>query len=64
MTKVLVLDNATGQIKEEDIAVSAVNLYMPAHTQAPLLLRISLVSNAYVLAYVQAGTSLQIGVIT
>ena len=62
MAKVLVLDNATGQVKELEVIVPALSL--PVYTQAHLLLKVPLVSNSYALAYKQAGSSLQVGVIT
>ena len=64
MAKVLALDNATGQVKEIDVATGTTTLSLPAYTQAPLLLKVPLVSNSYALAYKQAGSSLQVGVIT
>ena len=62
MAKVLALDNATGQMKELEVVVPTLSL--PAYTQAPLLLKVPLVANSHVLVYKQAGSSLQVGVIT
>ena len=62
MAKVLALDNVTGHVKEVEVVVPALSL--PIYTQASILLRALLVSNSHVLAYKQAGSSLQVGVIT
>lgn len=63
MTKVVTLNNTTGQLEEVDLP-DPIALSIPAYTQAPSLLRIPLISSAYILVYNQAGTGLQIGVIT